>query len=495
MANRNSEKHGSESSAHFADDGRSKKRRGGRSGSDAARRAGVSQHAASRSEGVEIYSARRKRGHGKIVRNVLIVVLAVAAAAGTAIALYVNNISNMLSSDVSSDLLASLVTVQDSSDPFYVLLLGVDKSDERTGEWGTDPSNYRADTIILMRVDPSSQKITAVSIPRDTMIDLGDYGTQKINAAYSLGGASYMVEVVSEFAGVDISHYAEIDFEAFIELVDTIGGIEVTLPIDVVDEEYAGINLSAGTYTLDGTTALALVRTRHAYDAYGAGDYYRAANQRMVIAAILDKLFEQDIATIATIISEMADNVTTDFSVTDLIGLASKFMTMDTSEDFYSGQCPTESQYIDSLWYEIVDEDAWAEMMARVDAGESPYEDESDDETVGVSAVAGDGTSTSSEEETTEAVFEGDVLVLNGTTTTGLAMTWANELIDVGFTATADNASSSDYQSSIIIYNSGGYAAALGVAQTMGLDSSVIQSNDGDYSADYDVVVVIGADF
>ena len=150
-----------------------------------------------------------------------------------------------------------------------MLLLGVDKSDERASEWGDSTSSFRSDTIILARIDPPAQKVTLVSIPRDTMVDMGSHGEQKINAAYSFGGAAYMVEVVSEFAGVDISHYAEIDFEQFTTIVDTIGGIEVTLPVDVVDEQYANINLSAGTHQIDGATALALCRSRHAYASAG----------------------------------------------------------------------------------------------------------------------------------------------------------------------------------------------------------------------------------
>ena len=61
---------------------------------------------------------------------------------------------------------------------------------ERTEEWGADQSNFRTDSIILVRVDPPNKKVTLISIPRDTMVDMGEHGTQKINAAYSFGGAS-----------------------------------------------------------------------------------------------------------------------------------------------------------------------------------------------------------------------------------------------------------------------------------------------------------------
>ena len=98
------------------------------------------------------------------------------------------------------------------------------------------------------------------------------------------------VQVVSELAGVPISHYAEIDFDGFCDIVDALGGIEVNVPVEIDDPE-AGGYLAAGEQTLDGEQALILCRSRHAYDNIGTGkgDEYRAANQRMIIGAIAQR--------------------------------------------------------------------------------------------------------------------------------------------------------------------------------------------------------------
>ena len=449
--------------------------------------------APTRNEGAaETYAARRrKKGRGRVLRVVLVLLAVLVVGAGVAAAAYLANLDEELSSGVTEEVRAQLVAT-DESEPFYMLILGVDKSEARASSWGSDSSNFRADTIILARIDAQNQTVTLVSIPRDTMVDMGDYGTQKINAAYTFGGAAYMIEIVSELAGVDISHYAEMDFEGFTAIVDLIGGIEVTLEIDVVDEDYAGINLTAGTYTLDGTTALALVRTRHAYDSYGAGDYYRAANQRMVIGAIISKILSLDVATITSVVTEAASYLTTDYTSTEILSLAMQFLDFDVDSGFYSGQLPTYSAYIDSLWYEVVEEDEWAEMMERVEAGLSPYESVDDDPTA--DATGGVGTYTG-DVESTDPVYSGTVLVLNGTTTSGLALSTANDLIDVGFTATADNADSTDVQESAIVYNSGYYYEALGVAYSLGFDDTILLENDGTYSTAYDVVAILGADF
>jgi len=430
------------------------------------------------------------------VKRVLIAVVIVIAAAGTAVALYMNDLNSRLSAGIDSSLKDQLVTVQ-YDDPFYILLLGVDKDDERAESWGSSQANYRSDSIILARVDPKNQKITLVSIPRDTMVDMGDNGTQKINAAYSIGGASYMVQIVSQFAGVDISHYAELDFEQFTSIVDTIGGIEVTLPVAVSDMDNAGIDLPAGTQTLDGAEALGLCRSRHAYDSYGGGDFYRAANQRMVIAAIVKKVLAQDPATMATTVSQLASSVSTDLSVTDILSLATQFKNLDVDNDVYSGQTPTDSQLINGIWYEVPETDAWTTMMQRVGNGETPYSDASQDFTAGVAGSIGSGTTTSDTVDlsTLDATYSGSVLVLNGTSTSGLALNKANALIAAGFSATADNATSTCSTTAVYYNGSSSKAAeALGVADTLGLDSSVVSKNDGTYSEKYDVVVVLGED-
>ena len=459
--------------------------------------------APSRADGVDAYKRRqRRKGRGRVLKVFLITVLVLLAGAGTALGLYLADINSRFGEGVTSELRQQLVAVE-PQDPFYMLLLGVDKSEGRSEEWGEDASNFRADTIILARVDPPGQKVTLVSIPRDTMVDMGSHGEQKINAAYSFGGAAYMVDVVSEFAGVDISHYAEIDFEQLISIVDTIGGIEVTLPIAIHDD-YAVIDLPAGTQTIDGATALGLCRARHAYDEYGGGDFYRAANQRMVIGAIVKKVLQVgDIGTMANTVSELANSVTTDFSVTDILGLVSQFRSFDADNNMYSGQVPTISEYIDNLWYEIVDEAAWDEMMTRVKAGESPYSDASQDFTAGVAGSIGTGSNISdgdvadSEEAdvpSVEPTFSGDVIVLNAAGISGLAGSTATTLAVEGFDAVSGNASESGVTTTRIYYNGEAESAAVGVAQTLGVSTSQISQNDGTYSSDYDVIVVLGTD-
>ena len=453
------------------------------------KRIGVAQHAKSRAEGVSAYAQKRRgsKKHRKlkiffgIFATLLIVVSAVAL-------WWLFDTNAKLRNGLDANLQNALVKAKDS-DPFYMLLLGVDKDEDR---WGSDTSNFRADTIILARVDPKNKKITLISIPRDTMVDMGADGKQKINAAYSLGGAANMVKVVSKFANVNISHYAEVDFESFTKIVDSIGGVDVNLPQPVKDVQYAGIDLPAGEQTLNGEQALGLSRSRHAYDDYGGGDFYRAANQRMILMAIAKKVLKLDPAAMASAVSQIADSVTTDMSVTDIVGLALQFRGINTAEDMYSGRTPTESQLIDGVWYEIVDKDAWRTMLSRVEKGLPPLEDANTDETTGVTGtVAGDP----SAESSIKPDYTGDVAVMNGTDKQGLAAQKAAALKTAGYNAFAEN-SDENLNSSSIIYDGTkeGRAKAYGEAKTLNIPTSAIKPNDGSYPTDVDITVILGAE-
>lgn len=339
-----------------------------------------------------IAEASRKRKIGMRVGIILllVVVLGIAAAVG----IYVSNINARLSANVTNDLLDQLVQSQ-PGDPFYLLLLGVDKDQSRiedTENYGEDEHSYRSDSIMLCRLDPKNVKITMVSIHRDTLIDMDEYGQQKINAAYAFGGPAYSTKVVSEFAGVPISHYAEVDLDRFIAIVDQVGGVTVNLPVPVHDPEFTQLDLPAGVQTLNGTEAALLCRCRHGYDEYGDGDRFRAANQRMVFSEVIKKVLRSDPATIASTVATMADSVTTDMSVESILDLALQMQSLDVERDISTGMEPTDGALIDGTWYEICLVDEWQKMMTRVNKGLPPYDEEEGerDSTAGIAGGVGE---------------------------------------------------------------------------------------------------------
>ena len=334
---------------------------------------GANQRIYSR-ENVTRYSERaRQRRRGKrIRRGILVTVLALLASVGTAFGvLYVkpmlDSFDKMHDSSVLDGLSTVLLDSDVARDPFYMLLLG---TDGRPGE-----TAYRSDSIILARIDPSQKKVALISIPRDTKVDYNGEPT-KINAIHAYEGAKGMVEAVNKLCGVEISHYAEVNFNGMKKLIDAVGGIDINVPEgDEVDDSAAGpVKIEAGQQHMDGEAALTFSRARHQF---ADGDYTRMRHQRMVLGALANKVLNNlDVATIPDIIKQLGDMLILDptLGVTDIVSLVNAMRGMDT-DDMYSANVPSwagEDTYINGQSFVFVYEDQLKEMMERVDAGEDP---------------------------------------------------------------------------------------------------------------------------
>ena len=336
-----------------------------------------------------------------------------------------------------------------------------------------------------------------ISIPRDTRVNIDGYGENKINAAYFYGGPSLAIKTVSEFAGVEINHYAEVDFEGFQHVVDALGGVEVNVPMEINDD-MAGGYVPAGEQTLNGEQAIILCRSRHAYDAYGAGDNMRAANQRMVLSAIMHKVMSSDIATMTNTVSTLSQYVTTDFSVASIVGLAQSMIGIDVDQNVYTAAVPTESVYGNNIWWEVVKDDEWRTMMERVEQGLSPTEETVVDQATGVtlSSAGNGGTgSGSSGGDSSDVSLSGvTISVKNGAGIAGCAADAASRLTPLGAIAETGNADDSNYQKTLIIYDDASQEAqAQAIADALGCGT--IQRNTGTYSYSGDFLVVVGADW
>ncbi|AZA10501.1 Putative transcriptional regulator YwtF [Corynebacterium gerontici] len=170
------------------------------------------------------------------------------------------------------------------------LLVG---SDSRTGlteedvqrlGTGGEIGSMRTDTIMVLHL-PTWGKATLLSIPRDSYVNIPGYGMDKINAAFSLGGAPLLEQTVEESTGLRIDHYAEIGMGGLANVVDAVGGIEVCPP-EPIDDPLANLNIQAGCQKVDGPTALGYVRTR----ATSMGDLDRVQRQREFFSALVNKL-------------------------------------------------------------------------------------------------------------------------------------------------------------------------------------------------------------
>ena len=435
---------------------------------------------------------KKKASIGKRIALALLILLLLV---GGGIAIYVNVISGNLHKGVTQDVRDALVKTEYSKEPFYMLLLGTDESQERATD-ETYGGSFRSDSMMLARIDCPNKKVTLISLERDTLLDMGDAGWQKLNAASAIGGPAYAIEMVSKMAhDTSISHYALIDFDGFCDVVNALGGIDVDVPIEIDDDD-AGGYLAAGPQTLNGDQALILCRSRHAYEEYGSGNSYRSANQRMVLSAIAQKILASDIGTIASTVGTLSKYLSTDLGINDIIGIAQALRGLDMSSDMYTAMQPTTSVYEDGMWYNTCDEPEWKEMLDRVNQGLPPTETDVVDATGTVLATTGSGQSLggSSANEFLNKK-SGTVVIRNGGAPAGSGGIAGEVIAAMGYTTDIANANSSDFDETVIVYQAADKRSeAMEIAQAMGI-GRVVKNDAGEYLMNGDFLVVLGSDY
>ncbi len=216
------------------------------------------------------------------------------------------------------------------TDRVTVLLLG---ADTRAGEQINQP---RTDTLMLLQLNPETGQASILSIPRDLYVEVPNYGLQRINTAYVLGGGPLAVQTVEYNLGVRIDYYALVRFQVVIDLIDEIGGVTVDVPYTINDPTfpdlaygYDPLYIEAGTHTFNGYDALRYARTRH-----GDSDYERARRQQQVLLAAKDKVTSLDM--LPTLVSRApalyesaSENITTNMSLEQMIQLATSAAEID----------------------------------------------------------------------------------------------------------------------------------------------------------------------
>ncbi|MFD2870713.1 transcriptional regulator [Kurthia sp. 3B1D] len=200
--------------------------------------------------------------------------------------------------------------VEPLEDNLSILIVGIDDSTERA-----QGSNHaRSDALMLATLNNADKTIDLVSIPRDsyTFIPSVNYAT-KINHAHAFGGIDSTIETVQNLLNVPVDYYVEVNFNAFIDVVNALDGIEVDVPYDLheLDEnDKRTVNLKKGTQVVDGREALALARTRHQ-----DSDIERGKRQQMILEAITDKAMSTSSLTkYSSLITALGDNMTTNMS-------------------------------------------------------------------------------------------------------------------------------------------------------------------------------------
>lgn len=217
--------------------------------------------------------------------------------------------------------------------PVNILVLGVKvlSSDLAEPPPGAEDLGYHAlvnsfeglsDTMLLLRFNPDSKRLSVLSIPRDTRTWVEGVGQTKLNAANAYGGPALAAESTSELlGGVGIDRYVRINVQGVEKLIDALGGVTVYVPRDMYyrdDSQHLYIDLKQGEQHLDGEEALQFLRFR--YDEYG--DIGRVQRQQTLMRALIEQtLSPKTIARLPQILSIIQSHVDTNLSVEELVSL------------------------------------------------------------------------------------------------------------------------------------------------------------------------------
>lgn len=263
---------------------------------------------------INVYRARRPKKRWtvwRVIRWTLGLIVLAVAFASAAVAYFAWDRLHALTTTSDPEVklaTKALVPVNTATQPAIALILGYDT---RYGEH----QNGRADTLILVRIDPRTRMLSTLALPRDLQVPIKGIGVAKINEAYARGGPKLAIETVSAFIKTPIAYYIPVNFKAFRLTVDAVHGVYVDVDRRYYHTNdglssssanyYSQINLQAGYQRLSGGQALTYVRNRH-----NDSDFMRNARQQAFLREFKRRLDVGSLGTsIPTLVTELSDNI------------------------------------------------------------------------------------------------------------------------------------------------------------------------------------------
>lgn len=227
-----------------------------------------------------------------------------------------------------------------------LLVLGSDQRDGVNAEIGGEAPGMRSDTTMLVHISADRTRVEAVSIPRDSLVDIpsctmSNGKTSKathgmFNSAFATGwdmggdmasAAACTIRTVAANTGIQPEHFVVVDFAGFQAMVDAIGGVPICIPNDMTSKD-AGLDVKAGNQTLDGSTALAFARARKGKGVGDGSDTNRIGNQQRLVAAMVQEVLSKNVLTdvpkLAGFLNAATSSLTVDdgMSTSTMVGLA-----------------------------------------------------------------------------------------------------------------------------------------------------------------------------
>ncbi len=277
---------------------------------------------------------------------IILTVLAIAVTAGGII--YVRKVFNYRHNQISTENLGVNETVDEKT--INIALFGVDTRNEES-------FSGRSDSIMILSINTKTKTIKLISVMRDSFVPIENNGkTQytKINSAYASGGPELAIKTLNSIFALDITDYATVNFGGMEDIIDAVGGVEVTVTEGELEslnscikkeaEKYGGnkedYKIKAGKQTLNGVKAVTYSRIRYFANSEGtSNDYGRTDRQRLVLEQLMKKAMKMNKTRYIELISALAPCCETSLSYTEILNLASKILL--NSPTFQEGRVPS----------------------------------------------------------------------------------------------------------------------------------------------------------
>lgn len=252
-----------------------------------------------------------------------------------------------------------------SKESFTILILGTDERKDET--------QARSDTIMLAFVDTKFQKISILSLPRDTYINIpGVRNKTKLNHAHAIGGTKLTADTLQDYLGVNIDYYIETNFAGFAKVIDALGGIDILVEKHMYYRP-EGIDLQEGLQHLDGDKALQYVRFR----SDGQGDVGRIERQQKFLHAVTDKLLTpQTIIKLPKIVEAVSQAIKTDMEYPTLLSLAGIAKNLN-SKSVSTNMLPGTAEYIGGVSYWKANQEETTQMLEEMKVNSVPESERS----------------------------------------------------------------------------------------------------------------------
>lgn len=308
-----------------------------------------------------------KAGKGRIVGRIFLVIgilLSITAGSGLAYVKHTGDrmlgLMNFDQSGTISGLDLSKYKLDSDTDIVNILLVGADKNLDEQDE----DVERRSDSMMIATLDVKHNKLKVTSLMRDMYVEIPGYGGKKLNAAYSLGGIKLLYKTLVENFNIKMDGYVVVNFDAFINVIDELGGVEVNLTeseaVNLRQTNYIKRrkyrSVKKGKQIFNGQQALGYCRIRHGvkqpdghypgvYTASGKGDDYgRTERQRLIIQAILKKVKELSPEELLNLAEVILPNVKTDISENDIYSYLMTVFRMGTTK-LHQFSLPIEGGY------------------------------------------------------------------------------------------------------------------------------------------------------